>query len=155
MLRIQSRAVVDQPRAAVPGQQVRVARGPVQVHHERVEPDDVRTEDGIELGGARAEADCAGQEVDAEVETGARHQQILNFGIGFGNTDLRVELDQHELRHRQPERARELAGNDLRDKCAGPLAGTTELDHVQAVVVGLHETWQRPALTERCHIASS
>jgi len=101
VLRIKRRAVVDQPGAPVPGQQVRVSWRAVQVHHERVEPHDVGTEVGIgDSSRRRGEAERTRQEVDAQVQADACDQQILDLRIGLGHADLRVEIHQHELGYR-------------------------------------------------------
>ena len=95
----------------------------------------------------------AGRKSSAEVRARAREQQVLDLGVRLGAADRRVELDEHELGHGQPERAGELAGDDLRDERLRPLPGTAELEDVEAVVVGLDERGQRAALAERRHVA--
>ena len=95
----------------------------------------------------------ARQEVDAEVEARAGADQILDLGIGLGARHLDVELDQHELGHRQPERPRQLPGHDLGRQRLRPLAGAAELHDVQAVVVRLHQPRQRAALAQGGHVA--
>ena len=52
-----------------------------------------------------------------------------------------------------PSRARQLADHDLGRERLRALAGAAELDHVQAVVVGLHDRRQRAALAQRGHVA--
>ena len=64
-----------------------------------------------------------------------------------------IELDDGELRHREARaRARELAGDDLGDERLAPLARAAELEHVEAVVVRLDDSRQRPALAKRGHV---
>ena len=95
VVEVQRGAVVDQPEAVVPPEEVRVLRRAIDVRHERVEPDDVGGEVGIGGGaGGRAERQRARQEVDAEVEPVAREQQVLDLGVGLGAADRGVELDQ-------------------------------------------------------------
>ena len=48
-----------------------------------------------------------------------------------------------------PSRARQLADHDLGRQRLRALAGAAELDHVQPVVVGLHDRGQRAALAQR------
>ena len=45
------------------------------------------------------------------------------------------------------------AGINLGDERLRPLAGAAELQHVEPVVVGLHEARQRAALAQRRHVA--
>ena len=73
-------------------------------------------------------------------------------GSGSARADRRVELDESELRHRQAERAGELADYDLRDERLRPLPGAAELEDVQPVVVGFDERRERPALPQRRHV---
>ena len=68
MVEVERRAVVDEPELAMPDQHVGVARGPVEVGDEGVEPDDARGELGIGRVGQRVEGERAGQVVEAEVE---------------------------------------------------------------------------------------
>jgi hypothetical protein len=102
---------------------------------------------------AGAERQCARQEVDTEVQATACEQQVLDLGIGLGATDRGVELDQDELGHGKPERAGELADDDLRDERLRPLPGAAELKDVEPVVVRLDERGQRAALPQGRHVA--
>ena len=95
----------------------------------------------------------AGQEVDAEVDPRAGRDQLLDLRVGLGRAERRVELDQHQLRHRQPEAAGQLAGHDLGRQRLRPLARAAELQDVEAVVVGLDDGRQRAALAQRGHVA--
>ena len=154
VMEVERGTVVDQPQAVVPDQQVRVLGGAVDVRHECVEPDDV----GGELGGGRGADGRAVRQgrrkkVDAEVQALARHEQILDLGIRLGATECRVELDEREPRDEQPERARELAGDDLGEERLAALSRAAKLEDVEAVVVGLDERGQRPALPKRGDVA--
>ena len=72
--------VIDEPEASVPHQQVRVARGPVDVGHVRVEPHDRRGKLRVGLVCHRIKRHSAGQVVERQVEAGARPYQVLDFG---------------------------------------------------------------------------
>ena len=72
VVEVERGAVVDQPQPVVPDQQVRVARGAVDVRGERVEPHDVGRQAGIGAPRpARRVGQRAGQEVHAQVRAGA------------------------------------------------------------------------------------
>ena len=58
-----------------------------------------------------------------------------------------------ELGHGKPERARELAGDHLRDERLRPLPRAAELEDVEPVVVRLDERGQRAALAQGRHVA--
>lgn len=60
----------------------------------------------------------------------------------FGVAEPGVDVDQHELRDQQAECAPDLAREPLGHECPGTLTRAVELDHVQAVVIGLDETRQ-------------
>ena len=93
---------------------------------ERVEPHDVGGELGVRRVG-RVVRQRAGQEVDAEVDARAGGDQLLDLRVGLGGAERRVELDQHELGHRQPEPAGQLAGRRSRPRAPsapGPRRGT-------------------------------
>ena len=154
MVPVERRPVVDQPDAAVPLEQVGVLGRAVDVGYERVEPHDVSRELAVRhQAGSRREGQRAGQEVHAEVHPLAREQQILDLRVGLGSADHRVELDGNELRHREPERTRELTDHHLGDERLRPLPRAAELQHVEPVVVGLDEPGQRAALAQRGDVA--
>ena len=93
------------------------------------------------------------KEVHAKVHAAAREQQVLDLGIRLGTPDGRVELDEHELRDGKPEGAAQFARDDLGDERLRSLSSAAELQHVEAVVVGLDEGRQRPAFAKRRHVA--
>src|SRR5207248_2207286 len=72
---------------------------------------------------------------------------------GLGATEQWIDLDEHDLRHEEPEAPRQLPGDDLGDERLRALSCTAELDDVQAVVVRLHDARQRAALAERGDVA--
>ncbi len=151
---VQRRAVVDAPGPAVPHQQVRVGHAPIGVGGERIQPHDVGRERRIDrIAGGRIEGHRAGQEVDPEVQTGAGMDEVLDLAIGLGIAQATIDLDGHQVRHGQADGPAELAGQPLGDERARTLAGAPELDHVQPVVVGLHQPGQRATLPERGDVA--
>ena len=162
VLDVERRAVVDEPQAAVPDQQVDVLGRPVDVRDEGVEPDDVGREVGIRaIAGrcarrgrrTRLEGQRARQEVEAQVQARAPIQQLLDLLVRLGPAEGRIELDEDDLGDRQPERPADLAGDELGDQRLRPLAGPAVLHDVQPVVVRLHQSGQRATLAERRDVA--
>ena len=74
---------------------------------------------------------------------GGRDDQVLDLRVRLGGGERRIELDEHELGHRQTEAAGQLPRHDLGGQRLRPLPGAAELAHVQAVVVGLDDRGQR------------
>ena len=132
MMEVQGRPVIDHPQLPMPDQQVRVPRRTVDVHDERVEPHDLRCKRAVGRVGDRVERRRAGQVVERQIDAGALADQVLDFRVRLGAGEIGVELDQRELGHRKPCRARELAGDKLGHERIGALAGTAELEHVEA-----------------------
>ena len=145
--------VVDQVRAAVPEQHVRVAPRPVDVADERVEPQHPSGEAWIHRERGGVEIERSGQEVDAEVGARARPQQLLHLLVGLGRPERRIELHDDQLRNGQVQRPGQLARDDLGHQHRGALPGTGVLDGVRAQVVGLHQAGQRSALAQRGDVA--
>ena len=141
----------------MPDEQVRVLRRAVGVRDERVEPDDVGREVGVDhlarRRRGRVERQRAGQEVHPEVQPAALPDQVVDLLVGLGVAERRVDLDPDEVGHGQADRACQLAGQPLRDERARPLPGAAELDDVQPVVVRLDEAGQRAALAQGRHVA--
>ena len=138
----------------MPLEQVGVARGPVHVEHQGVEPDDVRGElRGRRSGRRWIVPERARQVVHPEVQAHAGLEEVADLAIGLGAPDVRVERHQRERRHGQPQRPTDLPGEDLGDQRPGALPRSPELHHVQAVVVGLDDGRQAPALAEGGHVA--
>ena len=94
-----------------------------------------------------------GQVVQAEVAAGRALQQLLHLDVGLPHRELGGDVDGHQRRHRQAERAGELAADHLGDQHLHALPGGPPLDHVGAEVVGLHEPRQRPTLAQRGDVA--
>ena len=154
VVEVERRAVVDEPELAMPDQHVGVARGPVEVGHEGVEPDDARGELGIGRVGERVEGEGAREVVEAEVE--CRRWR----GSGPGSRG-RARCGPGRRRARR-RRSREPAGRAARAispatssaiSALRALAGAAELEDVQAVVVGLDHGRKRPALAQRRDVA--
>ena len=105
---VQRGAVVDQPRPAVPDEQVRVPRRAVGVRRRarRARRRRPRQSGSGRAIGRRAEGHRAGQEVEPEVEPGALLEQVAGLLVGLGVAEGRIDLDDDELRHRQPDRPR-------------------------------------------------
>src|ERR1051326_2485545 len=117
VMKDQRRAVIDHPEIAMPDEEVRVLRRAIDVRHERVEPDDGRRQPLLAAQRAvdvRIECDRSRQKVEADVQPFALLQQLLDLRIGLRARDASVELHEHDLRHRQAERAGDLAGDHLR-----------------------------------------
>ena len=102
VMEAQAGAVVDRVQVAVPDQQVGVPRAAVDVGDERVQPDDPGGVLGHELEAAVV-TDRSRQEVDREVQPGARRQQRLHLLVRLAAADLGVELDQRQLRDQDAE----------------------------------------------------
>ena len=105
------------------------------------------------IGQPARERQRARQEVHPEVQARAGLDEVLDLGIGLGRGQCDVDVDDHELGHRQPERAPELARDDLRHERLLALPRAAELRDVHAVVVGLHEPRQRAALAQGLDVA--
>ena len=123
VLEVERGAVVDQPELAVPDQQVRVARGAVDVGGQGIEPDDAGGEVGVdEVLHGDGVGQGAGQEIEREVEPAAGREEVLDLGIGLGLGEDGIELGEDDLGHRQAEEAADLAGDQLGDQGADTLA---------------------------------
>ena len=101
----------------------------------------------------RVVGDRAGQEVERQVQPGAVVDEGVDLGVGLGAGQIPIELGEHQLRHRQAERAGDLARDQLGDQRPDALAGAAELQHVQPVVVGFDDRRQRSAFAQRRNVA--
>ena len=147
--------MVDQPGATVPQEHVWVARSPIDVRAEGVEPDDVRgsvRSDELWIDGVDVER--PGQEVDSAIQSGASRHELVDLRVGLGPAQRVRDLDQRDLRDQKPEPATELTDDDLRDQRFQALTGSAELRHVESVVVSLDQPWKRASFTQRSDIAS-
>ena len=70
--------------------------------------------------------------------------EVADLLVRFGVADGGIELDAHEVRHVQPDGPCQLAGEPLGDEGPWALAGSAELDDIQAVIVGLDEPGREP-----------
>ena len=156
MLAVERGAVVDQPGLVVPGEEVRVARGAVDVGDQGIEEDDVGRQPGVEiLLGGKGEGQSSGQEVHAQVGPRACLDQFLDLRVRFGVTEFGGHVDQHQFRHRQSDLPGYLPGHHLRHQRSRALAGAAKLDHPGAVVVTFDQPRQGAAFAERSHVPVS
>lgn len=146
-------AVVDEPRLAAQAQQVGVAPGAVDVVDQRVEPDDPSGLRRAHLEGERVEAERAGEEAHAQVGAAAGLEQFLHLLVGLTEPEHRVDVDGHQPRHPETQPAGEFAADHLGDQRLAALTRAGELQDVRAEVVGLDESRQRTALTQRRDVA--
>ena len=123
----------------MPHQQVGVAPRAVDVGGERVQPQHLGADLGGRAGSSRVVPERTGQEVDAEVEPGARVEQVLDLLVGLVAGDLRVQVERHQLRGAQPDPAGQLADDHLGDQHPQALPGAAELADVGAEVVALDD----------------
>jgi hypothetical protein len=149
MVEVQRGAVVDDPHAVVPAQQVGVAPGPVDVRDERVEPQDPRADPLRAARQLAVVAERSRQEIDAEVGSGAGVEQVLHLFVGFVARNCRVEVEHDQAGRRQPDPLGQPAGDHLGDEHAGALSGAAELADIGAEVVALNDPGQAAALSER------
>ena len=131
--------------------------GPVRVGHEPIEPHDVGRERWVDdsrgVADGRIERQRPGQEVHAEVDAAAGPDEIVDLLVRFRVAERRIDVDRDEVGNREADRAPDLAREPLGDERAGSLAGASELDDVEAVVVGLDEPGERAAFSQRRHVA--
>ena len=133
--------------------QVGVARRPVDVGGEASSQTMAAARSGSGAGpDRRREGQRAGQEVEPDVGPGRSLEQVLDLAVRLGLGEGGVELDQHLVRHGQPEVAGDLARQELRDQRLPAVPGAEQLDDVEPVVVGLDERRQRPALAQGRHV---
>jgi hypothetical protein len=155
VVRVERGAVVDEPGRPPPDEKVRVAVGAVRVGDERVEPHDARRQlrrDEI-AGGRRIEVERAVEVADPDVDAMTRAQEVLDLRIRLGAAERRLDVHERELRHRQPEGAREQPHDDLRDERLRPLARAAELHDEEPSIVRVDDGGQRPALAQRLHVS--
>ncbi len=79
--------------------------------------------------------------------------EVVDLLVRLGVAEGGIDLDAHQVGHGQADRPAELAGEPFGDQRARALAGATELDDVQPVVVRLDEAGQRPTLAQGRHVA--
>ncbi len=158
----EGRAVVDQPQArgrgaeGGPDHEVGAVHGPVDVHRERVQPDDAPGLPRVHrehLGDLGREVGAARQVVHAEVEPRAGVQQVPHLLVRLGLGERRVEVREHQLRHPQPQLPGQLAHDHLGDQRLAALRGAGELQDVGAEVVGLDDGGHGAAGTQGFDVA--
>ena len=145
--------MVDEPRAAMPHEQVRVARRSgrcwSRARRTRRRGRELRVGWRVDPG---AVGQRAGQEVEADVEPALRSSRSR---ISWSGSALAMAASMAR-RARCPGPAgpapADAPGDQLCDERLGSLAGARELDHVQPVVVRLHDRGQRAALAQGRHV---
>ena len=104
-------------------------------------------------GAAGEKGSAPGRKSSARVAAAAGLHELLDLGVRLGRRQQRIDVDEHDLRDAQAERAGDLADDHLGDQRLQALPGAAELDDVQPVVVGLDEAGHRAALAQRRDVA--
>lgn len=154
VVEVERRAVVDEPGAFVPDQQIGVPGGAVDVGDEGIEEHDLRRRQRV---GARARdgivGDAARQVVEAQVQARAAVEGVEDLRVRLGRGERTVELDEDDLGHREAHCPRDLARQELGDQRLLALAGAAQLHDVEAEIVAFDERGDRAAFFERHHVA--
>src|SRR5690606_2188498 len=101
---------------------------------------------------ARCKIERAVQVPYAHVDAVTRAEEILDLRIGLADAELRIDLDERDVGHRQIERSRYACTDQLRDERLRTLPCPAELDDPGAVV-GIDDGRQRPALPQGLDVA--
>ena len=115
MVHVERGAVIDHPEFVMPDEQVRILGRAIDVHDERVEPDDRGGQRSIDT--ARASGlvgDRPRQVIEREVQAAAGSQQSLQLGVRLSVCKRGVEFNENDLRYRQSERPAEFAADQFR-----------------------------------------
>ena len=147
------RAVVDQPDLLVPDEQVGVAVRAVDVRDERVEPDDVGGERGVDRACPGVYGSEPGRKSIPRFRPGLASISSWISGSGSAAASAGSTSTTTSSGTGSPSARAELAGDDLGDERLLALPGAAELRDVHPVVVGLHEPGQRAALAQGLGVA--
>src|SRR3954467_3024052 len=104
-MRIEGGAVVDEPWLPLPDEQVRIARGPVGVRGEGIEPHDARRKIGGHERTRRrqGEVERAVEGADADIDAVAPAQQVLDLRIRLAAPEAGRYVHKREIRRGQAE----------------------------------------------------
>ena len=94
-----------------------------------------------------------GQEAQPQVQPGAGRQQAADLRVGLVSAEARIEVDEDQFGHTQPQRPADFPGDQLGDERLRALAGAGEFHDVERFVVGLDQRWEGAALAQRGDIA--
>ena len=116
VMKIQGRAVIDEPESAVPHEHIDVAYRPVHIAYERIKPNDRRSQMLVRHSDQGVEGDRPGQIVQSDIQAGAGAYEALYFGIGLGARQFGGELDEDYFRDRQPRQSSDFTSKQFRDQ---------------------------------------
>ncbi len=139
------RAVIDHPDPVMPAKHIRILGSPIHVRYQCIEPKDVGGKIRIER---RCKRKSARKKIDADVESGACAEKILDIRIGFRRSEIDIHIYENNFRYRQADRPCQSSEKNFRGQGKGSLTGAPELHDIEAVIVTLHETGERPPFAE-------
>jgi hypothetical protein len=101
---------------------------------------------------------AVGNRVEAADRAAKRPIPLPNVNVvrsrrGLGGRQAGVEVEEHDLRHEQPEGAADLARDQFGDEGLLAVTGTAKLGDVQPIVVCLDHRRQRAAFSQWCHVS--
>jgi hypothetical protein len=154
VMKIERRAVVNQPQLLFPNQQVDIARRAIHIGHIGVKPDNLRRKARVRRRlhqGVIGKG--GGQKAHPQIQPDAGLEQILNLLVWLIQPKAALKLDQDKFGNGQPQRAPDLPGNQFGHKRLDALTRTPKFDHIQFAVICLDQRRQRTAFTKGCNVS--
>jgi len=149
VVEVESGTVVDEVGPVVPGEEVGVAGGAVDVEGEGVEPDSERCGAGVGcVAGGGIEHGGAGEIVQGQVDANAGAEEIANILIGLVASEGRVDLDEDEFGDVKADGATDFSGDKFGYKGEGALTSATKFDDIEAEVVSLYDCGEGSTFAE-------
>ena len=156
VVEVQARAVVDEVKRLVPPQQVRIARRPVHVGDERIEPHRCRRQLASTVRSLRAPDRTSRSPADnPSPDSAPRWPAAVRGSPGPAHCGPAPRpLPSAPVPAPASPSARPISpAISSATSASGPCPAPAELQHIEAAVVRLHDRGQRAALAQRRHIA--
>ena len=113
-----------------------------------------RRRGGPRLFRERIEHHRSRQIVEGHIEARAGLDELLDFRVRLRSGEVGVQLNEHNFRNWQPQRTRNLAGDELGYQRFRALACAAEFEYVHAIVIRLHDGGKRAAFVQGRDVSS-
>ena len=145
--------MIDQPQFLMPHQHIGIPECTVYIGQKRIQPHDTGRQLSPDLRHCRVEGKSSRQKMQAEVQSPAALQQILDFLITFGSPESFVQIQEDQLGNPETKCTGYLTANQFGYQRFRPVACPTELHDIFKLVISFRQCRQRSTFPKRHDIA--
>src|SRR6186713_2805440 len=129
MMKIEGGAMIDQPELMIPQQHIGISGTAVHIVQQTVQPNDLRGQKGGYLCHDRVESRGSGKIMQAQVESDAGLEEVLDLFVGFGAAKGFFQVGKNDLGHPKSQGPGKFSSDQFGDERPDTLSRAAELEY--------------------------